>query len=342
MIAFNNPGSSQLTCYTGKLILPIARFLVLVFLLTVTSFAANAQENQPWINLGLNTYNNTPIEVLAGVKIDQIISVDQKSENFGMVGDIKLEWQDSNLAFNPAPGEFPVRRYQTDVFIKIADEQNIFFPSYRIYNQQGKRFSEDSGVAVFPDGKVVFGERFTVTLQAPDFNFKAYPFDTQRFFIYIDTQWSTSEMNFVADDEFSGLGEQLGEEEWVFKGGDSVSTNHVNIYGEPSSRIKFTFYAHRHVWYYILRIIIPLIVIVVVSWATFFLRDFSKRVDISSGNLLVYVAFNFTISDDLPRLGYITFLDTVLAAAFIITGLTVIWNVLLRRLELVGKPKAVQ
>jgi hypothetical protein len=337
MIVFNNPDSSQFTCLTGKLKSAITRVLVLVFLSTVTSFAANAQETQPWINMGLNIYDDTPIEVLVGVKIDQITSVDQKSENFSMVGDIKLEWQDSNLAFKPAPGEIPVRRYQTNVFIKITDEENIFFPSYRISNQQGKRFSEDSGVAVFPDGKAVFGERFTVTLQAPDFDFKTYPFDSQRFFISIDTQWPNSTMKFVADDKFGGLGDQLGEEEWVFEEADSISTTHVNILGDPASRINFVFYAHRHIWYYILRIIVPLIVIVAVSWATFFLRDFSKRVDISGGNLLVYVAFNFTISNDLPRLGYLTFLDTILAAAFIITGLTVIFNVLLRRLELEGR-----
>jgi hypothetical protein len=75
----------------------------------------------------------------------------------------------------------------------------------------------------------------------------------------------------------------------------------------------------------------------VVSWATFFLRDFSKRVDVSAGNLLVYVAFNFTLSNDLPKIGYMTFMDTILAAAFVITGLTVVWNVLLRRLELGGQ-----
>ena len=146
-------------------------------------------------------------------------------------------------------------------------------------------------------------------------------------------------MRFVPDPEFSGLGDQLGEEEWIFDEDGIEVTTKRNIIGEPASRITFGLTAHRHIEYYILRIFVPRLIIVLVSWVTFFLKDFSKRVDISAGNLLVYVAFNFTISNDLPRLGYMTFMDTILAASFIITSLTVVLNVVLRRLEVAGKER---
>ena len=314
--------------------MPIVGYLILLALIYSPVYA---EEKVRWINPDLSTYTDLPIEVHAGVQIDQITTVNQREENFGVVGNIKLEWQDPNLSFVPVPGTLPIRRYETSTFSQMANEENIFFPSFSIYNQQGRKFSEESGVVVDPDGKAVYVERFTAILQAPDFDFTGYPFDTQRFFIAIETQWPVSVMSFVPNHEFSRLGDQLGEEEWVFDGGTVEVTSQVNLFDSSASRIIFSFNAHRHVWFYILRIIIPLLIIVVVSWATFFLRDFSKRVDISSGNLLVFVAFNFTISNDLPRLGYLTFMDTVMAAAFIITGLTVVWNVFLRRLELVGK-----
>ena len=338
MAYVRHSGSYPNTCIRSILQLVVASVPGIILLLLILLHSpASAQEEPQWTTPDLGAYSDLPIEVRVGVKIDQITSVDQKAENFGAVVHLKMEWYDPNLAFDPSQDQIPVRRYSTGVFRLKANEENIFFPTFSVYNQQGRRFSNASGVVIFPDGKVVHAERLSVTLQAPDFDFKSYPFDTQHFFISIDTQWPSHIMTFVADQDFSGFGDQLGEEEWAFHNLKTEVRTKKSIFGLPSSRFTFMFDGLRHIQYYVLRIIIPLFVIVMVSWATFFLRDFSKRVDISASNLLVYVAFNFTISNDLPRLGYITFMDSILAAAFVITSLTVMWNVLLRRLEQNGK-----
>ena len=57
----------------------------------------------------------------------------------------------------------------------------------------------------------------------------------------------------------------------------------------------------------------------------------------ASASLLIFIMFNFAISGDLPRLGYMTFLDSILVAMFIITGLLIVFNVMLRRLRIKGR-----
>ncbi|MFW6123008.1 MAG: hypothetical protein ACOC6L_02090 [Thermodesulfobacteriota bacterium] len=137
--------------------------------------------------------------------------------------------------------------------------------------------------------------------------------------------------------EYTGLGKQLGEEEWYFTQHRVQIGSRTLPDGLTYSRYIFELLARRHLSYYLFRIFIPLLLIITVSWVAFFLKDYSKRVDITGANLLVFIAFNFTIGSDLPRLGYLTFLDTILLVAFAVTALTVVFNVALKRLDARGK-----
>jgi hypothetical protein len=57
---------------------------------------------------------------------------------------------------------------------------------------------------------------------------------------------------------------------------------------------------------------------------------------------LLFIAFNFTIAGELPRLGYLTLLDVILISTFVITGLVIVFNVILKRLEAAGREALAQ
>jgi hypothetical protein len=135
---------------------------------------------------------------------------------------------------------------------------------------------------------------------------------------------------------YSQVGEKLGEEEWVVTD-FATSFSRGTILQRPVARFNFEFSAKRHVAYYFFRILLPLAVIIAVSWILFFLKDYAKRVDAAGANLLLFIAFNFAISSDLPRLGYLTFLDTLLISAFLVTAVVLILSVYLRRQDMKGR-----
>jgi hypothetical protein len=281
-----------------------------------------------------------PVPVSIGVKMQQLTSVNQKSKNFGVVATIVMHWQDPRLAYDPekAPDRFKV--FMGDAFSAEMNRLGQAWPQYTIVNQQNKHWVQNRFVVVRPDGEAVYFERVSLTLQAPDFYFRHFPFDVQRFFIRFDLLAPEWMFQFREIEGYSEIGKKLGEEEWVITAFDtSISRGH--IIQRPVSRFNFEFSAKRHVEYYFFRILLPLIVIISVSWILFFLKDYAKRVDAAGANLLLFIAFNFAISSDLPRLGYLTFLDTLLISAFLVTAVVLILSVYLRRKDMNGRDRFV-
>jgi len=289
--------------------------------------AASDAEGQAEVQVQASSGGPTVVQV--GLRVHQITDIDQKAERFGAVGDIQMEFTAPKLAFDPQECECEVKNLRPAQLEQLAQKVGTTWPEYYLFNRQDRVFYDAQVAEIQADGKVRYFERFSATFQAPDFDFRQYPFDKQLFFIRVLSYAPNSEYVYEHLDGWSGLGAQLGEEEWILSDFRPILTTT----DDSHSMISFGFEGERHITYYLLRIFLPIGIIILVSWVMFFLRDYSKRVDIAMTVLLLLVAFNFVISSDLPRLGYLSFLDAILASAFIVTGLIVIMNVYLRKME---------
>jgi len=265
-----------------------------------------------------------PIEASVGVKLQQISNIDQKSENYGAVVSTLISWNDPALAFRADECHCENQVYVTKDFVSYATRNGLQWPTYTYLNQQNNRWIQNEYVVVDPNGDATSFERFTTTFQAPDFNFRQFPFDTQTFYIRIDSLYSTDFVNFV-DANTTEVGTQLGEEEWYVTDFETEIITEPSSTGKETSSFIFRFFASRHLSFYIYRIFVPLILIISVTWITFFMADYGKRVDATTANLLLFIAFNFTIAGELPRLGYLTYMDTLLVGAFEALLVLVCW-----------------
>jgi hypothetical protein len=187
-------------------------------------------------------------------------------------------------------------------------------------------------VAVESNGHVTYLERFTTNFQL-NFDFTKYPFDTQDFYIYFDQLYSVDNYVYENMENFSEIDPEHGEDEFKLSSFDTQISSETSSRQVPTSRFAFHFAAPRHLSYYIFRIFIPVLLIISVSYVTFFLKDYTRRIEVATGNLLLFIAFSFSIAEDYPRMGYLTFMDAIMAITFIINTLVVVYSVYLKWLE---------
>jgi hypothetical protein len=283
-----------------------------------------------------------PIEVKTGLKILRISAVDSANENFTVLGSMRMDWTDPALAFSPDSCNCSVKLYSDKEVDRFLAEVGSRWPAFTFFNQLGNRWIQSRAAAIWPDGRARYAESFNTTFQA-DFAFQQYPFDTQTFPIFLDLVYPTSVYTMTELPGYSEIDPAHGEDEFIISDFTAVAdTVTPSAADKPVSRLTFSFSAPRHLNYYLLQVFLPILLIILISWFTFFLRDYTRRIEAAAANILLFIAFSWSLADNYPRLGYITFLDAIMTVTFAVNVLVLLYNVYMKRLESQGKDERVQ
>ena len=88
----------------------------------------------------------------------------------------------------------------------------------------------------------------------------------------------------------------------------------------------FEFTARRNVEYYLLKVILPLVLIVMMSWSVFWTDpgNSNTQFSIAVTSMLTLIAYRFAVDSQLPRLPYMTRLDVF----FLISTLLVFFSLI--------------
>ena len=268
-----------------------------------------------------------PTKIKFIVFVVDIDNIDAAEQNFAANVYVGLRWQDLRLAAaGTAPRQMPL--------------EDVWNPRILLVNQVGivpKSLPEI--VQVDAEGNVTYHQRYTGRLSQP-LKLSDFPMDTHSFKVqFVATGYSADDLEFlpytVRRKNMTMTGGSMANElslpDWEILSYETSTAPYNPIEGLNSAGFAFEFKARRYVAYYLWQVVLPLAVVVVMSWTAFWIKpeNVGARVGVASSSILTLIAYRFVLANLLPRLPYMTRMDffTVGSTLLVLLALIlVIWT----------------
>ncbi|PWT93827.1 MAG: hypothetical protein C5B54_01265 [Acidobacteria bacterium] len=240
----------------------------------------------------------SPAEVQAFIYVVDLREIDGAKQDFFADIVVRLRWKDPKLAG------------QGKHFLPADAAWN---PNIQIVNRVSVQATLPEVLEVDESGNVIYRQRFIGQFSSP-LNLREFPFDHQTISIILVALAKTpEEVKFVRDSaEESGIGSKLSITDWKI---DSYEVKMQPFRATPGGRslagFVFELNLTRYFLFFLVQIIIPVGLIVAMSWIVFWLdiQETGPRVSLSVTSMLTLVAYRLLTASFLPRLPFLTRMD---------------------------------
>ncbi|KAI6219968.1 PHCl [Aphelenchoides besseyi] len=272
-------------------------------------------------------YGEGPVMVGITIHVSSISAVSEVDMDFTLDFYLRQTWQDPRLAFGKLDLGFAKIKELT-VGVDYLDKlwkPDTFFP-----NEKKSFFhtatTHNSFLRIDPEGQILTSQRLTVTATCP-MNLKLFPMDTQECKLEIESYgYTTDDIDYywghkvdtteppekaVAFDKFS-----LPQ---FKRAGYRVNITTATTSSGAYDRLYFQVIMTRNIGFYLMNIIIPSMLIVSISWVSFWLnREASPaRVGLGVTTVLTMTTLITTTNNSMPKVSYIKGLDVFLNFCFV-------------------------
>jgi Neurotransmitter-gated ion-channel ligand binding domain len=282
-----------------------------------------------------------PVVVQARFDFYDINEINDELETLEFTGVLTLKWHDPRQAFDPAVAGVDEKVFQGDYqFDEISPG---WYPQVVLVNESG--LYEQSGVVlrVKPDGTSTLIETLNAAAEVV-FNMRRFPFDGHRLeAIFEVLGFDKDEVLLqVESDEASLLASKLRVPQWVITGVSASVRDRPASYAGPrgvSSAFVVSVDVQREPFYTMRLVILPLIVIVLLSFSVFWMdrSSLGDRLSVSFIGILTGVAYLLLTSEQLPHISYFTLMHGFLNLSFLTMCATVVINLVVGTLDKQGK-----
>ena len=291
---------------------------LLMLLLIPTVGHARVRESRP-------EPDGVATKVGIGVFVINISKIDDIEQSYTADFALRLSWHDHRLT--QKPGTYAI--------------DDVWHPDVVVLNQAGIDKQLDDFVTVDSNANVRYAQRFhgdlTLKLGLGDF-----PFDEHVLPItFASARYGPQDVEFFPDEYGAGFAEELSLAGWTLDRQIQTSTSAYRTVGRQVelSEFSFKFKATRHAGFYLWRVIVPLVLIIFMSWTVFFIdpNELESQITISVTSILTVVAAQFTFVGILPKVSYLTRLDKFIQGATILIFLALVESVATSAFTIGGK-----
>jgi len=277
-------------------------------LLLLLSQVTHAAMNRP------NMEEGKPTEISVLGAILDVDKIDSAEQNFTLNLYTIFRWSDPRLAHDG----------QGSVIRKLSEVWN---PRLTIMNTQRLWANTKDDVEVSPAGEVTYRLHVFGDFSQP-MDLQEFPRDRHTFEVpVVAAGYRAGEVIFSPVKEAdSFMAEKLSVADWKVSNMQSASREVVLANGIKLSGFVFSFEGERLVHHYFVKAMLPLALIVMMSWVVFWIdpKQIPNQLSVAVTTVLTLIAYHIALSGRLPEIPYLTIMDKFLFSSTLLVFMSLI------------------
>ena len=272
-----------------------------------------------------------PTQVQLNYFVNEISDIDANSQCFTIDFYLDVMWTDARMK-DLEPDD-----------TGLVDWAKVWSPALEVANARScEKLFENYLVEDGGQGRIKIQSRIRAVCGA-EMDLRQFPFDAQTLAVVIESaEHEADEVELIP---YEHAGSSLSEHvkgmhdrsEWKVDFTSATSKRQtLEFDGSVYSRFLLEVVVIRQVGYYAKKVYLIIMIITAMNWSVYFIdpmSDVADRVGISSTLALTAVAFQFVVSDSLPKVPYLTRMDKYMNYCFVNIAIAVPLSLITYRLD---------
>ena len=311
-------------------------FLIIITALVLAIVRSDAKQTPNQTVLLSPPTSQRPIEIRIGFQLFDVVQIEETTETFEFSGILTVQWKDERQAFDPATEGVSEKFYQGN--FQFNELATSWYPEVSLLNSVGAFEKGEPLLRVLPDGTAILVTPVNATAKS-ELKLRQYPFDTQKLRIYFGIPgYSESELKMVPLDVPSLSDEDVRIPQWTVLGMRVMSDKILPTSprkNESTSAFVFELDVKRQSAFIVRLVVLPLFLVVVLSWSVFWMDRSSvgDRMSVSFVGLLTAVAYQMVLGDIMPHISYLTPVNVFVSISFIVMCASIVVNLIVGELN---------